>query len=235
MNLKNLFLIAFIGLFAVSCAQKSNVGKDVKLENQLDSASYALGQDVGNHLKSRNGVEELNYEAFMDGLYDVFNDKEQLIEESAAGPLIQKFLTEAKNKGKQENLEEGQAFLEKNKKKEGVKVTESGLQYKVLKEGSGISPDLIDTVKVHYVGTHLNGEEFDSSVKRGEPTRFPLNRVIQGWQEGLQLMKEGAKYKFFIPSDLAYGERVPPAGEIEPNETLIFEVELLEVKKAKEE
>ena len=127
-------------------------------------------------------------------------------------------------------LETGEAFLKENAKKEGVKTTASGLQYKVLKEGEGKSPKATDTVKVHYKGTLIDGKEFDSSYKRGEPIEFPLNRVIPGWTEGVQLMKEGAKYQFTIPSKIGYGERGTPGGPIPPNATLIFEVELIQVK-----
>lgn len=121
------------------------------------------------------------------------------------------------------------SFLEENKSKEGVVVTESGLQYKVLLEGSGDRPMATDMVTVHYEGTLIDGTVFDSSVARGQPAEFPLNRVIRGWTEGVQLMKEGAKYKFFIPSALAYGERGTPGGPIGPNEDLIFTVELIRV------
>ena len=127
-------------------------------------------------------------------------------------------------------LEDGQTYLKENAKKEGVHTTASGLQYKVLKEGTGKSPKSTDTVLVHYRGTLLNGKEFDSSYKRNEPIEFPLNGVIPGWTEGVQLMKEGAKYQFVIPSNLAYGRRGTPGGPIGPDETLIFEVELLKVR-----
>ncbi|MDB6175428.1 MAG: fkpA [Chthoniobacteraceae bacterium] len=127
-------------------------------------------------------------------------------------------------------IEKGEKYLAENAKKEGVKTTASGLQYKVLKEGEGKSPKATDTVQVHYRGTLLDGTEFDSSIKRGQPAEFPLNRVIKGWTEGVQLMKEGAKYQFTIPPQLAYGASGTPGGPIGPNETLIFEVELLKIR-----
>lgn len=127
--------------------------------------------------------------------------------------------------------QKGDDFLKENAKKDSsVKTTASGLQYKVLKEGEGKSPKATDMVTVHYRGTLIDGTEFDSSFKRGEPALFPLNRVIKGWTEGVQLMKEGGKYRFFIPPQLAYGERGTPGGPIGPNETLIFEIELLKVQ-----
>jgi FKBP-type peptidyl-prolyl cis-trans isomerase len=130
----------------------------------------------------------------------------------------------------QSAAEKGAKFLEENAKKEGVKTTASGLQYKVDKEGTGKSPTATDTVKVHYKGTLLDGKEFDSSYKRNEPIEFPLNRVIKGWTEGVQLMKEGGKMTLYIPSKLAYGPSGTPGGPIGPDETLIFEIELLQVK-----
>lgn len=129
----------------------------------------------------------------------------------------------------EENLTKGQAFLSENSQREGVQVTESGLQYEVIEEGSGVSPSETDTVVVHYHGTLIDGTVFDSSVDRGEPATFAVNRVIEGWTEGLQLMKPGAKYKFYIPSELAYGPQ-QRSEEIKANSTLIFEVELLEIK-----
>ena len=126
--------------------------------------------------------------------------------------------------------QKGEMFMKENASKEGVKTTPSGLQYKVLKEGEGKNPKATDTVQVHYRGTLIDGTEFDSSHKRGEPAEFPLNGVIKGWTEGVQLMKEGAKYQFVIPPQLAYGARGTPGGPIGPNETLIFEIELLKVR-----
>lgn len=129
----------------------------------------------------------------------------------------------------QSAAEKGTQFLAENAKQDGVKTTESGLQFKVIKEGTGKQPKATDTVTVNYKGTHIDGTEFDSSYKRGKPISFPLNGVIKGWTEGVQLMKEGAKYQFFIPSNLAYGASGTPGGPIAPNETLIFEVELIKV------
>jgi len=129
-----------------------------------------------------------------------------------------------------DNIEEGREFLEENAQKDDVMVTESGLQYRVIEEGSGVSPTAEDEVEVHYRGTLLSGEEFDSSYSRDETATFPLNRVIPGWTEGLQLMSEGATYEFFIPADLAYGNNPPPGSIIEPGSVLIFEVELIDVK-----
>lgn len=230
MKIKNLLVFAFIGLFAVACSQNSsNFGGSAKMKTQKDSASYALGASIANNLSSRNGVQDLNYNAFVKGMKDVFEDQELKLEGAKQQTVIRSYLTALQNERSQKNLEEGQAFLEENKAKEEVQVTESGLQYKVIEEGKGASPDANDTVRVHYTGTNIDEEIFDSSVERGEPVKFPVGRVIPGWTEGLQLMKEGAKYKFFIPSELAYGERAPRGGKIEPNQTLIFEVELLEV------
>ncbi|MFO8234202.1 MAG: FKBP-type peptidyl-prolyl cis-trans isomerase [Bacteroidales bacterium] len=207
----------------------------MKLKTQLDSASYALGADVAGHLKDQNNVDEVNFDAFSKGFFDAFEGEDRKLEDDEISATIQKFLTEARSQINQKNLEEGKKFLEENKEKEEVIVTESGLQYEIIEEGTGASPSETDTVRVHYEGKHIGGGVFDSSIERDEPAKFPLDKVIPGWTEGVQLMKEGAKYKFYIPTDLAYGENVRPGSEIEPNETLIFEVELLEVIPAKEE
>jgi len=208
------------------------VNTNVKLKSDLDSVSYSLGIDIAKSLE-RGYVDELNYNAFIKGIEDVFNEKDLDIADDQAKQIIQnhfKQLRDAKIAG---NLEEGQKFLEENKKKENVKVTESGLQYEIIKEGEGISPTPTDTVVVHYRGTLIDGTEFDSSHD-GDPATFPVNRIIPGWTEGLQLMKEGANYKLYIPTELGYGERVRPGGAIEPNMALIFDVELIEVKKGPE-
>lgn len=235
MNFRNLLVLAVLVVFIGACSKSTNIGKSAKIESELDTVSYALGADVAKSLQSRNGVDELSYAAFMKGMQQVFDGEEVMLDDTERQSKIRAYLQELSQKQNQENLEAGKKFLEENKSKEGVKVTESGLQYKVIEEGTGISPDANDTVKVHYVGKTIDGEVFDSSKERGEPAEFPVNRVISGWTEGLQMMKEGANYKLFIPTDLAYGTRVRPDGEIEPNEALIFDVELLEVTKVEGE
>lgn len=195
-----------------------------------DSVSYSIGQNIGRNLK---GPEmHINFEALAQGMKDQVSGTSLLSEEE-----IQHILTlfnqqlmakqnEQMKVAKEKNKAEGKAFLEENKKNEGVVELPNGLQYKVISSGSGPSPKVTDTVKVHYKGTLIDGREFDSSYKRGEPAVFPLNKVIKGWTEGLQLMKVGDKWTLYIPSELGYGES--GAGEmIGPNSTLIFEVELL--------
>jgi len=175
---------------------------------------------------------EIDLAQFNEAFKAVVEKKEPILSEdevSAAFAENQKTL-DAKNASgpDKENLEKGAAFLAGNAKKEGVKTTASGLQYEVIKAGDGPKPKATDEVKVHYHGTLIDGKVFDSSVDRGEPTEFPLNRVIPGWTEGVQLMPKGAKYRFFIPYDLAYGERGAGA-DIKPYSALIFEVELLDI------
>jgi len=145
--------------------------------------------------------------------------------------ILNNYVVEERERAAQEILKEGQRFLDENAKKEGVIVDESGVQYKILKLGNGPKPTATDVVKVHYHGTKIDGTVFDSSVNRGEPAEFPLNRVIKGWTIGVALMNVGSKYIFYIPSELAYGANPRQGGPIKPNEMLIFEVELLEIKK----
>jgi len=221
-------LITFIG----ACSKGPNMGGSAKIKSELDTVSYALGADVAKSLQDRNGLDELNYSAFVRGMQEVFDGEEVMLDDEMRRNKIRGYLEKLSQRRNEENLKEGQEFLAKNKEKEGITTTESGLQYKIIEEGSGASPDANDTVRVHYEGKTIDGETFENSRDQGEPVEFPVNRVISGWTEGLQLMKEGAHYKFFIPTDLAYGSRVRPGGKIEPNEALIFDVELLEVKPA---
>ncbi len=195
----------------------------------MDKLSYAWGLAMGSQLKAM-GVKEINSESFKDGVKVAFDGGTPEISTEEAQKLINEYLQDLEAKATAAAKEAGSKFLEENSKKEGVKVTASGLQYRVLKEGTGAQPTATDEVTVHYTGKLLDGTVFDSSINRGEPATFPLNRVIPGWTEGVQLMKEGAKYEFYIPSDLAYGPNGVP-NAIPPHATLIFEVELISIGK----
>ncbi len=195
----------------------------------MDKLSYAWGLAMGKQLQAM-GVKEINSEEFKDGVKVAFDGGEPKMPVAAAQNHITDFLQDLEKKAEAMAREEGEKFLAENGKKENVRSTASGLQYVVEKEGDGAQPSASDEVTVHYTGKLLNGTVFDSSVNRGEPATFPLNRVIPGWTEGVQLMKEGAKYTFFIPSDLAYGAGGVP-NVIPPHSTLIFEVELIKVNK----
>ena len=201
----------------------------------MDNVSYALGLGIGSQLKSM-GAESLNIDDFAQAIKDVLNGSELKISMADSQQIVQKFFQEQEAKQRAAMAEngkklkaEGEAYLTENAKKDGVITTASGLQYTVIKEGTGKSPKATDTVVCHYEGFLTNGTVFDSSIQRGEPASFPLNGVIAGWTEGLQLMKEGGKTRFFIPYNLAYGE-AGAAGAIPPYAALIFDVELIEVK-----
>lgn len=195
----------------------------------MDKLSYAWGMALGQQLRAM-GVEKLEKNDFDEAVDAAFNGKDTKLSPEEANKLIQEYLQELTAKKAAEIRAVGDKFLAENSKKEGVKVTASGLQYIVEKEGTGAQPTAEDEVTVHYTGKLLDGTVFDSSVSRGEPATFPLNRVIPGWTEGVQLMKEGGKYTFFIPSDLAYGPQGVP-NAIPPHSTLIFDVELIKVVK----
>lgn len=195
----------------------------------MDKLSYAWGLAMGKQLQAM-GVKEIKSEDFKEGVKVAFDGGKPEISLEEAQKLINDYLQDLQKKAEAMAREEGERFLKENGAKEGVKTTASGLQYVVEKEGEGAQPGAEDEVTVHYTGKLLDGTVFDSSVNRGEPATFPLNRVIPGWTEGVQLMKEGAKYTFFIPSDLAYGPNGVP-NVIPPHSTLIFEVELIKVNK----
>lgn len=195
----------------------------------MDKLSYAWGLAMGQQLKGM-GVKDLDADAFKDAVKVVYEGGEPAISVDEAQKLINDYMQELQSKAEAAARAEGESFLAENGKKENVLTTPSGLQYVIEKEGTGAQPTAEDEVTVHYTGKLLDGKVFDSSVNRGEPATFPLNRVIPGWTEGVQLMKEGAKYTFFIPSDLAYGAQGVP-GAIPPHSTLIFEVELIKVNK----
>lgn len=195
----------------------------------MDKLSYAWGMAMGHQLKGM-GVQNLDKTDFNEGVAAAFDGKDTKLSPEEAQQLIQEYLQELNKKNEEIAREAGKKFLEANKKNPGVHETASGLQYVIEKEGTGFQPTATDEVTVHYTGKLLDGTVFDSSVNRGEPATFPLNRVIPGWTEGVQLMKEGSKYTFFIPSDLAYGPQGIP-NAIPPHSTLIFEVELIKVIK----
>ncbi len=206
------------------------------LNTLMEKASYGIGLDIGRSLK-RSGLE-VNQQLLISGIQDALGDKQpRLTDEEFQATMMQlQQQMMAKAQAEQAAAAEkaakaGAEFLAANAKKEGVKVTDSGLQYKVIEAGQGPSPKATDIVKVHYTGKLPDGTVFDSSVERGEPAQFPVNGVIKGWTEALQMMKKGAKWQLVIPPDLAYGERgAPPV--IPPNATLIFDVELLDVQAA---
>lgn len=193
----------------------------------MDKVSYALGMSIGHQLQQMNATD-LNIDDFAQAITDVFNGDAKLSDAEAQAAVQDFYSRKAEEQAKAAKAE-GENFLAENAKKEGVKTLPSGLQYKVLREGDGRKPSATDKVECHYEGTLINGEVFDSSYRRGETATFGLNQVIKGWTEGLQLMQEGAKYRFFIPYNLAYGEH--GAGQsIPPYAALIFDVELIKVK-----
>jgi FKBP-type peptidyl-prolyl cis-trans isomerase FklB len=243
---KVVILLAVAALFAFSCGEPTPASKkeltkaDLKTED--DKVSYAIGVSIGSNFRQEE--LKMNLEILQEGIKDGFTGSKQVLDEEEINKTMMAFQQNIRAKKQEEhkkrmeerekqgeaNKEKGKEFLEANKAKEGVVTLESGLQYKILKKGTGASPKSTDTVKCNYKGTTIDGKEFDSSYKRGEPATFALNRVVKGWTEGVQLMKEGGKWQFFIPSELAYGER--GAGQhIGPNEVLIFEIELLGIEK----
>lgn len=198
-----------------------------KSKPSMDSVSYSLGVLVGQNLKNQ-GFNKLDAGSLTNGLQDAIGGKQLAISAEQAGKIVNEYLEKASKAQSGPTIEEGKKFLAENSKKPGVVTLPSGLQYMVMKEGTGPKPKATDRVTTHYTGTLLNGEVFDSSVERGQPATFPVNGVIKGWTEALQLMNVGSKWKLFIPYDLAYGER-GAGGQIKPFATLIFEVELLEI------
>jgi FKBP-type peptidyl-prolyl cis-trans isomerase FklB len=197
------------------------------LSTQRDSVSYSLGVNIAFSLKDQ-GFEDLNAEAVGKAIADVFSNGKLLIEPEKGEQIINEYFQHIQKRKFEKNIVEGEKFLKENASKEGVVTLKSGLQYQVLKEGTGPKPKATDEVTTHYHGTLINGTVFDSSVDRGEPASFPVNGVIPGWVEALQLMNTGSKWRLFVPSGLAYGSR--GASElIGPNTTLIFDVELISI------
>lgn len=240
-------LIKILGIVGVvclaSCQNKPGVVSKDALKTEIDSVSYAIGMDVAANVEA--SFDEINNDLFIAGFLNALDSSDVLIDKTLAQGYVQQYFQKNREKIMEKQRakaaaaaekefgaikEEGEKFLEENKSKEGVKVTDSGLQYLVLEEGNGEKPTTASKVKVHYHGTLIDGTVFDSSVDRGTPATFGVTQVIKGWTEGLQLMPLGSKYKFFVPQELAYGA-TPRGGSIKPFSMLIFEVELLEIVK----
>ena len=196
-------------------------------ETEIEKMSYSLGVNVATGVQSQ-GIKDIDIDALSKAFNDVFEGNELDISEEDGLQILQDYFAKITEKQKTQATEDGIAYLSKNANKDGVITTESGLQYEILKEGEGKKPSANDQVTVHYHGTLIDGTVFDSSVDRGEPATFPVNGVIPGWVEALQLMNTGSKWKLTIPANLAYGER-GAGGIIGPNTTLIFEVELIKI------
>ena len=224
-----IFVLSAALLALVACEKKEQAmpATATNLESEADRFSYGLGMVIGERILKQYG--DVDYDLVLAGMKAQHKDQETLISVDEAGEAIQAHMAKQFEERTAANRKVGEDFLAANAQKEGVKVTESGLQYKVLTDAEGPKPKPEDRVTVHYRGTLIDGTEFDSSYTRGSPTSFQLNQVIPGWTEGVQLMSAGAKYQFFIPYNLGYGER-GAGGQIGPFETLIFEVELIEIQ-----
>ncbi len=240
MNIKLLFF-ATSALLLSACTNQATgqLGRNLELKTTLDSVSYGIGSDVGHNLQmnlQQAGLDSMNLDAMFAGMRDAMDSNERISSEKVKA-VVQAYMMDAQRKMMVQQaakdsalLREGQAFLAENGKKQGVVTTASGLQYEVLQMGKGPKPTAEQTVKVNYKGTLINGKQFDSSYDRGEPAEFPVNAVIPGWTEALQLMPVGSRWKLYIPSELAYGQH--GAGQDIPgNSALIFEVELLDIVK----
>jgi len=216
---------------------QASAAEEMTLKSEKDKVSYIIGREIGNNLKSQ--AIDVEPEILARGIKDAFSGAKPIMTEEEMREVMTAFQKEVMAKRQElakqlgeKNKKEGESFLAQNKTKEGVKTLPSGLQYKVIKAGTGKKPKATDTVTTQYRGTLTDGTEFDSSYSRGQPATFPVNGVIPGWTEALQLMEEGAKWQVFVPSNLAYGER--GAGpKIGPNATLIFEIELISVQEKK--
>ena len=229
-------LLPFVMVFSLSmfysCAQTTENKEPVTLNENSDPmsyVSYSLGISIAKNLKKEK-IDSINIAALSRGFSDHYNEKELLLDELRAEEILDDYFKKRVANKLKRNLEEGMEFLKNNKTQPGVVTLASGLQYQIIKEGTGAQPTLNDKVTTHYYGTLIDGTVFDSSVERNQPATFGVNGVIDGWTEALQLMTEGSKWKLFIPSHLAYGEN-SPGGVIEPNMALIFEVELLTIQK----
>ncbi len=231
---KNLVVFAVM-LFVVGLALVESGCAKQSLKTKKDKVSYSIGWDIGSSFKKQS--IDMNFDALLMGIKGAAGDAKSLLTEDEIKDVLQEFqveqrekMTKQRSESEGKNKKEGEEFLAKNKKEKGIKVTSSGLQYRVIKEGKGAKPGKNDKVTVHYEGKLIDGTVFDSSYDRGSPATFPVGGVIPGWTEALQLMKAGSKCELFIPSELAYGTR-GAGGNIGPNATLIFTVELISIEK----
>ncbi len=226
-------LSAAMAMTVLSACSQGQKGR-TPLKTEMDSVSYAIGADIGNNFK-RSKLDSVNLDAMREGMRDGL-DSTVKMDEMTMQTVVQNYMMRLQEKRQAQEREEGEAnrvvgeeYLMENAKRPGVTTTGTGLQYEVITMGTGPKPTATDRVKVHYVGTLINGEEFDGSVKRGEPVVFGVTQVIPGWVEALQLMPTGSKWKLHIPSDLAYGPSRGPGGDLPPHSVLIFEIELIEI------
>ena len=232
--MKKISLLIFVtALLFCSCTNKTseteNNNTNKTLETELDSVSYSLGVNIFSGLKDQ-GFDTLDFNAMLKAIHDIYDENDLDISEEEALQILIKYTQKIAAEKQSQSKEADILFLSENAAKEGVMTTESGLQYEILSAGDGtVYPEATSTVKVHYTGMLIDGTIFDSSVERGEPVEFPLNQVIPGWTEGVQLMVVGDKFEFIIPGNLAYGENGMPQAGIGPNATLIFEIELLDI------
>ena len=220
------FLATILTLTGCDETGASNTEFAPELSTQIDTISYLIGYSTGNGM-DRQGLTDVNKDVLLGAMNEGLAGEESKIDLQQASMMMRQYMMEKQQEKAQENLKESESWLEENAEKDSVQTTESGLQYKVIEEGNGPKPTMDDRVKVHYHGTLPDGTVFDSSVDKGEPATLRVGGVIKGWQEGIQMMSEGAKYQFFIPPSLGYGER--GSGNIEPNSVILFDVELIEI------
>ncbi|CAG5080418.1 Outer membrane protein MIP [Parvicella tangerina] len=229
-------LILAIIVLATSCStlsgsksKKSKNKTEMTLKTEVDTVSYSIGLNIAENL-SNQGLSDLNVDALAQGMMDYLNENDLSISKEQGEQIIQAYTQKKAMEAANKNKKEGEEFLADNAKKEGVVTLPSGMQYEIITEGNGAIPTANDKVKTHYHGTLIDGTVFDSSVERGQPATFGVTQVIKGWQEALQLMPVGSKWRLYIPYDLAYGER-GAGGQIGPFATLIFDIELIEIVK----
>jgi FKBP-type peptidyl-prolyl cis-trans isomerase FklB len=229
MKYKSLLLAACMSFASLISCNGQKGKSNVTLKNQADSVAYGIGVSIGQNMK-KDGLDSLNLDLLTNGMKAAMHGDSTSLNAQQAQSVIQAYLGEKQKQKAEAALSVGKKFLEENKKKPGVTELPSGLQYQVMKAGTGPMPKETDTVSVHYHGTLIDGTVFDSSVEKGQPIEWPVNQFVKGWTEALQLMPVGSKWKLWVPSNLGYGDRAQ-GPKIPANSTLIFEIELLGIKK----